>query len=297
MGFRLEGAVVLFYRIFPPYISEFDFLEVQLKENSDATLECNAKGYPIPDIKWTFNNSNWKTEGSTLISHNISNDFGGIFRCTASNNAGTSVLTYKVTVVSAAKVNEIVVYTQGVGETVLTRADLKQGTRVRISCKALGQPVPKIQWIKSGNVLSENKSNISYADFVLEDIRTIHSGIYSCVVLNEGGMDEKKFRLEVLAFQPINVPTAGAQAFPMDGIGRLGHDPPRRPSADWWVLTTADAAGTNGLTCLPKHRVARDTKFLVSHPMTNHYESCLTSTIVAERANHLRHRAPHYYST
>ncbi|RVE48657.1 hypothetical protein evm_006728 [Chilo suppressalis] len=31
---------------------------------------------------------------------------------------------------------------------------------------------------------------------------------------------------------PINVPTAGAQAFPMDGIGRLGHDPPRVPSAD-----------------------------------------------------------------
>ncbi|RVE44541.1 hypothetical protein evm_010807 [Chilo suppressalis] len=24
-----------------------------------------------------------------------------------------------------------------------------------------------------------------------------------------------------------------SQAFPMDGIGRLGHDPPRGPSADW----------------------------------------------------------------
>ncbi|RVE45050.1 hypothetical protein evm_010307 [Chilo suppressalis] len=58
--------------------------------------------------------------------------------------------------------------------------------------------------------------------------------------------------------QPINVPTAGAQAFPIDGIGRLGHDPPRGPSADWWVLTTADAAGTNGLMCLPKHGGARD---------------------------------------
>ncbi|RVE44534.1 hypothetical protein evm_010819 [Chilo suppressalis] len=61
--------------------------------------------------------------------------------------------------------------------------------------------------------------------------------------------------------RPINVPTAGAQAFPMDGIGRLGHDPPRGPSADWWVLTTADAAGTNGLTCLPKHGAARDSNF------------------------------------
>ncbi|RVE41395.1 hypothetical protein evm_013956 [Chilo suppressalis] len=50
---------------------------------------------------------------------------------------------------------------------------------------------------------------------------------------------------------PINVPTAEAQAFPMDGIGRLGHDPPRGPSADWRVLTTADAAETNGLTLQP----------------------------------------------
>ncbi|RVE43287.1 hypothetical protein evm_012046 [Chilo suppressalis] len=96
--------------------------------------------------------------------------------------------------------------------------------------------------------------------------------------------------------QPINVPTAGAQAFPMDGIGRLGHGPPRGPT-DWWVLTTANAAGTNGLTCLPKHGGARDSKFLVTHPMTDHCESCLTSTIAAERASHLRHRAPHIFCT
>ncbi|RVE43152.1 hypothetical protein evm_012197 [Chilo suppressalis] len=70
--------------------------------------------------------------------------------------------------------------------------------------------------------------------------------------------------------QPINVPTAGAQSFPLDGIGRLGHDPPRGPSADWWVLTYA--AGTNGLTCLPKHGGTRDSKFLVTHPMTDHCE-------------------------
>ncbi|RVE41753.1 hypothetical protein evm_013603 [Chilo suppressalis] len=62
--------------------------------------------------------------------------------------------------------------------------------------------------------------------------------------------------------QPINVPTAGAQAFPTDGIGRLDHDPPRGPSADWRVLTTADAAGTNGLTCLPKHGGARDHRLI-----------------------------------
>jgi hypothetical protein len=35
-------------------------------------------------------------------------------------------------------------------------------------------------------------------------------------------------------------------------LRKTGHNPPRGPSA-WWVLTTANAAGNNGLTCLPKH--------------------------------------------
>ncbi|CAH0405020.1 unnamed protein product [Chilo suppressalis] len=42
--------------------------------------------------------------------------------------------------------------------------------------------------------------------------------------------------------EPINVPTVVAQAFPMDLIGRLGLEPPRGPSADLLVLTTADEA-------------------------------------------------------
>jgi hypothetical protein len=71
--------------------------------------------------------------------------------------------------------------------------------------------------------------------------------------------------------QPIDLPTAGAQAFLMDYLqGERAHNPPRGPSADWWVLTTANAASTNGLTCLPKHGRARDDKVLVIHPMIDH---------------------------
>jgi hypothetical protein len=54
-------------------------------------------------------------------------------------------------------------------------------------------------------------------------------------------------------------------------IRRTGHNPPRGPG--WWVLTTANAAGTNGLTCLPKHGGDRDNKFLVTHPMPIHTET------------------------
>jgi hypothetical protein len=41
------------------------------------------------------------------------------------------------------------------------------------------------------------------------------------------------------------------------------------PSADWRMLITGNAAGTNGLTCLPKHGGARDNKCLVTHLMTD----------------------------
>ncbi|RVE46269.1 hypothetical protein evm_009093 [Chilo suppressalis] len=47
--------------------------------------------------------------------------------------------------------------------------------------------------------------------------------------------------------QPINVPAAGEQAFPMDGIGRLGHDPP---------------SGVNDCRCSQGQRAFRSTEEL-----------------------------------
>jgi hypothetical protein len=63
---------------------------------------------------------------------------------------------------------------------------------------------------------------------------------------------------------------------------RTGHNPPSGPSADWWVLTTANTAGTDGLTCLPKHGRTLDNKFLVTHAMTD--QRCLTSAIARRSA-------------
>jgi hypothetical protein len=61
-----------------------------------------------------------------------------------------------------------------------------------------------------------------------------------------------------------------------------GHNPPRGPSAGWRVITTAIAAGTSSLTCLPNNGGARDNKFLVTHLMTD--QRCLTSVIARRNA-------------
>jgi hypothetical protein len=91
--------------------------------------------------------------------------------------------------------------------------------------------------------------------------------------------------------QPINAPTAGAPAFLMDypqeeraithhaGTVRIG-----------LVLTTANAAGTNDFTCIPKHGEARNYKFLVTHPTTE--QCCLASAIVRRAHWPWDHRAP-----
>jgi hypothetical protein len=76
--------------------------------------------------------------------------------------------------------------------------------------------------------------------------------------------------------RPMNLPTAGAQGFLMY-LTLTGHNPPRGCSADWWTLTIANAAGTNGLMCLLMHGRARDNKFLVTHPITD--QRFFTSTI------------------
>jgi hypothetical protein len=78
--------------------------------------------------------------------------------------------------------------------------------------------------------------------------------------------------------QLINVTTVGSQAFLMDHISRTSN-PPRGPSADWWVITTANAAGTNGL---PKHGEVRDNNFFVTHPMTDQRS---LAYVIARRAH------------
>jgi hypothetical protein len=64
-------------------------------------------------------------------------------------------------------------------------------------------------------------------------------------------------------------------------IKRTSHNPTRGPSASWWVLTTENTAGTNGLTCFTKHGGTRDNTFLVTHPMT---DQCYLTSAIARRS-------------
>ncbi|XP_037292233.1 hemicentin-1 isoform X2 [Manduca sexta] len=182
----------------PPFISEFDTLDVLLKENVNATLECRAKGTPQPTIRWSYNNTNWHVENDTLTSTNISTLSSGLYRCDAHNAAGATHIVYSVSVVSAPAVKELTAFGNGEGATVHHTVEAVLNSRIRISCKATGKPVPTVQWLRNGQVVGENSPGIDYADLVIDDVQTVHAGRYTCVASNEGGTHEKKIKVEVL---------------------------------------------------------------------------------------------------
>uniref|UniRef100_A0A2A4JKA5 Hemolin n=2 Tax=Heliothis virescens TaxID=7102 RepID=A0A2A4JKA5_HELVI len=182
----------------PPFISDFDLLDVQLKEGMNATLECNAKGTPAPSLTWTYNNTNWHQHNSSLSSSNITSQSEGIYRCDATNKAGATHIVYRVSIVAAPKVEDIVAFRNGQGVSVDGKLEIVQGSRIRIACKASGNPIPDIQWIKQGAVVGENSYDIDYADLVLNNVQVRQGGVYTCVANNEGGVNEKTVKIDVL---------------------------------------------------------------------------------------------------
>ncbi|KAJ2945136.1 hypothetical protein O0L34_g9197 [Tuta absoluta] len=189
--FKLDVAV-------PPFISKFELLDVQLKEGTNATLECNANGTPAPNITWKYNNTNLYLQNSSLILHNITANSEGIYCCIAENKAGNARLAYRVTVTAPATIQEIVLYKSGMGETVLGVVEAMLNTNIRLSCKASGLPAPTIQWLLGGNIIGQNAEEIGYADLILSSIDVSDTGEYTCAVSNDGGMDERTIKVDVL---------------------------------------------------------------------------------------------------
>ncbi|KAI5635231.1 immunoglobulin domain-containing protein [Phthorimaea operculella] len=184
--------------VVPPSISQFELLDVQLKAGTNATLECNAEGAPAPNITWKYNNTNLYQHNSSLILHNITQESEGIYCCIAQNKAGVARLAYRVTVTAPAKIQEVVIFENGVGATVLGVVEVLLGTNIRLSCKATGHPAPTIHWLLGGSIVGQNGDGISYADLILVGIKAGDSGDYTCAVSNDGGMDERTIKLDVL---------------------------------------------------------------------------------------------------
>ena len=73
----------------PPRIIKYP-QSISIDEGDTIILECEALGFPVPQITWYLNDSAFLTIGSLVEINSASKlEHEGLYRCEANNSAGT----------------------------------------------------------------------------------------------------------------------------------------------------------------------------------------------------------------
>ncbi|GFT51376.1 peroxidasin [Trichonephila clavipes] len=107
-GQRNSSALLMIRQNVPPVFSRIPE-DQRIEVGSSVELLCNAKGQPMPQIKWKKNGNILVTESDhhrinshgDLYMFNIKKDDDGQYECIAENDVGTASVTMKLTVSDA----------------------------------------------------------------------------------------------------------------------------------------------------------------------------------------------------
>ncbi|XP_060535889.1 peroxidasin isoform X2 [Cylas formicarius] len=166
----------------------------------EVTLDCEAVGYPVPRIKWSFNgieiapSSRHITHpnGSLTVRHIEGSDHGR-YMCEAANYNGRITADAHI-LISVAPIFTI----QPENVHALT------GNNVRLECVASGTPEPEITWFKNDLEVLPNDERVFYnADRSVLEInraKESDSGLYICEARNSVGTREVSAKVEIAQF-------------------------------------------------------------------------------------------------
>lgn len=181
--------------------------------NNDIVLECVAMGSPRPDIIWLKDGMRIGEDEKRVISvmgslcrliiRNVTEHDNGRYTCEASNKEGRVSTFARLQTVTDPKIFEADTNLKMKVETDIENVDemLPQFTMrlrdrrvqctypVRLTCQALGVPVPKVTWFKDGEKLTEDERIAFFQEdqfSTLEISRTYleDSGQYTATAMN-----------------------------------------------------------------------------------------------------------------
>lgn len=145
--------------------------------------KCNVTSLPTARIVWTKisvpdKHSRMRDDGNGQLSiTNAQKKDSGFYQCRATNKIGVNLAATHLIVV---------------GMPVFTirppsQLDVKHGQNVTVPCKAIGEPKPKVTWLKENGVLPSGRSEVS-TDGTLNVSQVKHedSGTYTCVASSVG---------------------------------------------------------------------------------------------------------------
>ncbi|XP_078354372.1 roundabout homolog 1-like [Oculina patagonica] len=155
-------------------------------EGVNVTLSCIADGNPVPTKSWTRNGFPMNTLGNSRIRFsadkkqltitNVNRTDSGEYRCVANNSLGNDTSNTATLDIQ---------YQPKITAHPLSNI-IKEGHNVTISCKAEGNPEPKISWTRNGIIISFAQHEKQLA---IVNVNRIDSGEYQCVANNSVGTD------------------------------------------------------------------------------------------------------------
>ncbi|KAG9483371.1 hypothetical protein GDO78_009341 [Eleutherodactylus coqui] len=203
---EVEQSIVLNVYEPPKIEHSGDVVYETVIANQPVILECKASGKPIPVVTWSKDNHPIiaTSEPSVTISdggqilhiRSVQPYESGVYKCVASNIAGSADLTYVLQVHVPPSIH-------GSNEVISVIVN----NPVKLECEATGFPTPGLTWLKDGRPVSSFGSGIQITSggrvLTLSKAQVGDSGKYTCVALNAAGEQQKDFDLSV--FVPPNI--------------------------------------------------------------------------------------------
>lgn len=193
-------SVKLSVRVLPTIIKHPG--NISIDEGDTIILECEASGFPIPQIRWVLNDSILLANRSFVeIMSAKKEQHEGHYRCVAKNPAGSVSADAYLTVNERHEPN---VAQEGKPKFVLTPLDSEAdaGSTFAWDCTATGNPTPVMTWEKDGELLlpgySNNTSILPNNSLVIRSVKPEDAGQYQCYARNEIGVHVVQAVLRVI---------------------------------------------------------------------------------------------------
>jgi len=195
-------------------------------EGDSAVIECQANGKPDPTYKWVDRN-NQDLVGrerfvideltGRLTINDVKRSDAGDISCLVENSAGKISKVVNLHVILKPAITELLNVTQVNGDVAM------------LTCKATGDPLPQISFLKEGSltpyvgvhddriaVESLTVGDHVEATLTLRDLMHYDDGLYACVATNIGGNATKNGHVTV-EFAPTLANTPMREAWSWDG--------------------------------------------------------------------------------
>ncbi|XP_075792870.1 hemicentin-1 isoform X2 [Pelodiscus sinensis] len=176
-------------------------MKVQVDHSVD--ILCASQGVPPPTVTWFKGRNTMLIDGGQYISHpdgtlsisKVQLSDSGIYKCVASNIAGSDESEITIQVQEAPLIDDLdPPYNTPFQERVANQ-------RVAFPCPAKGTPKPVIKWLRNGRELIGSEPGISILEdgtlLIIASVTPYDNGEYICIAVNEAGSTERKYNLKV----------------------------------------------------------------------------------------------------